>query len=161
MADDPIVPYDCVGDQQKQEKIEADVVDLAGVRIQWGVPKNRHDRCEHKRVMYDQQDRRVWCQDCERTIDSFDAPMMMVRHFRSMNSEATHKLRQAREVLGKTARLRATKELDKIWTGNVMAVQCPHCKAGLLPEDFANGASAAWSRELELAERKRRKPQGT
>lgn len=53
------------------------------------------------------------------------------------------------------ARLRAVKALDKAWSGKTMAVPCPHCDGGLLPEDFVTIRSAT-SRDLELARRRRK-----
>ena len=32
----------------------------------------------------------------------------------------------------------ACKELEKVWRSKRMIPQCPHCKTGLLPEDFAS-----------------------
>jgi len=136
------------------------VIDLAEVRIRWGrstVPFNQ--KCEHKNLTYNNTERRVWCDDCSRTIDNYDALMVVVNHFDKMDQEARRRYRDATEAFNKSARLRATKELDRVWSGNVMAVACPHCKKGLLPEDFAGGASACWSRELEIAERKKRTEQ--
>lgn len=130
------------------------IIDLAGVRIQWGRTKTKYrERCEHKSMVYDQGERRVWCEDCSRTIDNFDALMVLVRHFSKMLAEAKSKIYKANEHFGKSARLRATKALDRIWSGRTMAVQCPHCKKGLLPDDFADGAAACWAKELEIAAR--------
>lgn len=63
------------------------------------------------------------------------------------------------EIIDLAARLRAVKALDKAWSGNVMAVDCPHCRWGLLPEDFVTGGIGQQSRELETARRARRREQ--
>ncbi len=145
-SDDPIVPVE-----------DHRVIDLAGVRLQRGRPATPpHKRCQHHRMAYCTAERRVWCEDCKRTLDPFDALMVVVSKFGEMESEARGKLAQANDALGKTARLRATKALDRVWSGNAMAVACPHCKGGLLPEDFADGASSAWSRNLEIAARRKK-----
>lgn len=49
------------------------------------------------------------------------------------------------------------KELDRAWHKGAYAVACPHCRGGLLPEDFADSGLALISREMEEARRKRGK----
>lgn len=132
------------------------VVDLDKVRIRLGRTPYRVKNCEHKALIYSPSERRVWCENCERTIDNFDAFLIFTRHFERMESEARHKLTTAQEALNSAARLRATKALDRMWAGGKMAPCCPHCHAGLLAEDFANGVGAAMSKELVLAGRRRK-----
>lgn len=144
VGDDPLEPMD--NDYRP-------VIDLASVRIRLGKTSAKVKPCEHKHLTYSQHERRVWCDDCERSIDAFDAFVMMCRYLSDMISEANGKMHKADEALRHTARLRATKALDKVWSGRTMAVACPHCNGGLLPEDFAGGAKSAWSRSLEIAKR--------
>lgn len=150
MSDEPLEPCDL------GKPFIADVIDLEGVRIAWGRnTKPAGQRCKHRNMVYSSDEKRVWCQDCQRTIENWDAFMVLVENFRSMERTARAKLAEADEAMKATARLRATKALDKVWSGNVMAVACPHCRGGLLPEDFVNGGSAAWARDLELARRRK------
>jgi hypothetical protein len=134
-----------------------ELIDLAGVRIQRGTPKYNPNQCKHKNILYqsNSKERRIWCSDCERDIDPFEAFMMLSEHLEEMLSDAKSMRRQAFDALKNTARLRATKALDQAWSGNVMAVACPHCHGGLLPEDFTNGGHQT-SREIEIARRKRK-----
>lgn len=134
------------------------VVDLDSVRIRTGRTPFRMKTCQHKRMIYNQTERRIWCEDCERTIDNFDAFQTLTRHFEAMERDARHKLSTAQEALAGSARLRATKELDRIWSGRRMAPCCPHCNGGLIPEDFAGGVRSTTSLEFEIAKRKRPKP---
>lgn len=152
MADDPpIVPL------HSYERLPGNVVDLAGFRIRAGNSTVRYGKeCQHKNLTYAQSERRVWCDDCSRTIDNFDALMVIAKSLGGMIAEAQSMHHKAQEALASTARLRATKVLDKAWSGNTYAVDCPHCRRGLLPEDFANGAGSWRSRELEIAARKKR-----
>lgn len=136
------------------------VVDFAQVRIERGMPPIKAKVCEHKSLLYSQSERRVWCRDCERTVDGFDAFKTVVGQWEEMARDLHRKQVAVNDALNQTARLRATKALDKVWSGNVMAVACPHCKGGLLPEDFVSGARSAWARELELAHRARPAPTG-
>lgn len=144
MTDDPLTPF-------------GQLIDLAGVRMQRGYSKPSGPRCKHLNLRYctEKGERRVWCADCERDIDPFDALLVLADHFHEMLSAAHDMRREAAEALKQTARLRATKALDKAWSGRVMAVDCPHCRRGLLPEDFVTGGFGRQSRELELARRAR------
>lgn len=134
------------------------VVDLDSVRIRTGRTPRGLKTCQHKHMIYNQTERRIWCEDCERTIDNFDAFQTFTRHFKAMEREAGHKLRIAQEALAGAARLRATKELDRLWSGRRMAPCCPHCNRGLIPEDFADGVRSTTSLEFEIARRKIHRP---
>lgn len=136
------------------------VIDLAEVRIRFGVSDRKVGRpCEHKAMVYSATERRVWCEDCERTIDSFDAFHTLTKHFHAMECAAKHKLETARRAEALTINLRAAKVFDKAWRGNQMAVSCPHCSTGLLPEDFISGGSQV-SAEIERARRARKAAEG-
>lgn len=130
----------------------AEVIDLSGVRVRLGRTSYKIKKCEHKKLIYCQSERRIWCEDCDRTIDSFDGFMTLTNHFAGMLSQAKSLTAKAVEAMKSTARLRATKELDRIW-GRSMAPCCPNCKHGLLPEDFADGAAGTYSAEFVRASR--------
>lgn len=151
MSDDiPLEPDDTA------RPFGATVIDLGEVRIAWGRTKLRAGKkCEHRTLVYSTEEKRVWCEDCKRTVENWDALMMVVKYFRAMEDAARSKNAKADEALKSTARLRATKALDKAWSGNVYAVACPHCRGGLLPEDFADGARSMTSREIEIRRRQK------
>lgn len=132
----------------------AAVIDLAEVRIRFGITDRKAGRpCEHRQLIYSQSERRVWCEGCERTIDSFDAFMTITHHFQAMERAVRSKLERAKAALEATVTRRAAKVIDRAWSGNQMAIQCPRCRAALLPEDFADGC-AQTSAEIERARRK-------
>ncbi|NFV79979.1 hypothetical protein [Magnetospirillum aberrantis] len=134
----------------------AEVINLADVRVQFGRPRYPGGRvCDHRSMFYNVEDRRVWCRDCEKTIDGFDAFLVLVKHFAAMERAARHKLDQAAAAEKAHLGRRAAKELDHAWSGRQMAVACPHCRGGLLPEDFTERGISATSREIELARRNR------
>jgi uncharacterized protein (DUF983 family) len=148
-TDDEIVPLD--GD-----RLPDGVVDLAGFRITRGTSKRvPWERCKHRKLIYDRQDRRVRCEDCNRDLDAFDALMVMVDGFGEMMGEVRRKQAAAREATAHSVVSRAAKAVDKLWRGQRMAPCCPHCSRGLLPEDFAGGVSSAVGREYEIARRQR------
>lgn len=135
----------------------ATVIDLAEVRIRFGISDRKAGApCEHKRMIYSVSERRVWCEDCDRTIDSFDGFMSIVTHFQAMTSAWKDKVRKADEALKAVIGRRAAKIIDKAWSGNEMAICCPHCRTGLLPEDFLSGGGSQVSAEIERARRARK-----
>jgi hypothetical protein len=151
MTDEPIIP------REDATPYSAVVIDLAGIRIQWGMPKYKPGgACPHRSLTYSQNERRVWCRDCERTIDNFDAFMVFVHGFQDMERDAKTKIEKADDALKATINRRAAKQIDRAWSGHGMAILCPHCDGGLLPEDFVNGG-AECSRDIELARRARAK----
>lgn len=152
MSNEPIDPP--LVAREDAQPFRAEVIDLDGIRIRWGRPIPGARKCEHKHMVYCQDERRVWCENCKRTIDNFDALMVVVYHLENMQREANAKLRAAEEAARHAARLRAVKALDRAWSGNVAAVGCPHCGGGLLPEDFVNGGFSSTSREIEIARRR-------
>jgi hypothetical protein len=148
-ADDPI------DEAATQGCYDHVVVDLDKVRVALGWPRTpRHRRCKHQSMVYSTEQRRVWCKDCESTIETFDAWLVLIRNFEGMMRDVRGKLAKASAALSAVVIRRAAKEIDRTW-GQKMAPCCPHCRRGLLPEDFANGASSATSAEFERARRKR------
>ena len=129
------------------------VIDFGGVRIAHGMRRYLHRRCEHKQLIYSRDERRIWCEECERTIEAFDAFMTVADHFHKMQRAANAELARATEASKAHLVRRAAKELDRVW-GRKMAASCPHCKKGILPEDGL-GRMSSISREMELARRKR------
>lgn len=77
--------------------------------------------------------------------------MALVYEFAGMVREA-ERIKQEAEA-ARTANIHriAAKNLEKVW--HSYAASCPHCKKGLLPEDFQHVGSM--SRELEIMRRKK------
>lgn len=130
----------------------ASVISLADVRVSrgWSRPSKV---CEHKSLVYSSKDRRIECKDCDQPVEAFDAFMTLVRHFDSMEAAARLREQKTSEALGAVIIRRAAKALDRAW-GRKMAPCCPHCLAGLLPEDFDTIGSMVGA-ELERARRRR------
>jgi hypothetical protein len=91
----------------------SEVVDLASVRIRLRRTLFKAKVCEHRPLIYSPTERRVWCEDCERTIDDFDAFVIFTRKFEDMLREARHKMQVADEAMKSSVRRRATKQLDR------------------------------------------------
>lgn len=128
------------------------VVDFASYRVRAGRTPFTARKCEHNSVLYCTRERRVWCDDCKSSIDAFDAFLNIVRHFEEIVAEIRAAKRMAEEALRSVIVRRAAKEIDRTW-GAKMAPCCPHCRRGLLPQDFADGMSAV-GRDYEEAARR-------
>lgn len=154
MTDDDLPkPFDVpLEHDQGSQPFGSPIVDFAGVRVAHGLRKYHHRTCEHKSLVYNPSERRIWCESCERTIEAFDAFMMVVRNFQDMVRAAEHERQLAREALGMHLVRRAAKAIDRVW-GHKMAPACPHCRKGLLPHDMLSCGSV--SMEIEVARRKR------
>jgi hypothetical protein len=126
------------------------VIDFGAVQVARGYTRTKNP-CAHKRLTYDVKDRRIWCSDCESTVEGFDAFMTLVRHAEEWEQRAQVKMDKAREAEAATIVSRAAKEVDRIWRGRLHVPACPHCKQGLFPENFANGVSTVLGREYALA----------
>ena len=137
------------------------VIDLAERRIVEGKRKRGVEKCGHKRIIYSRADRTVWCEDCERNIDGFDAFLIYTDHLHKMQGELLRLVAAVEDEKKSTLISRAAKALDRAWRGKPVAVPCPHCRGGLLPEDFADGEFGFSSRDIELARRKKTPPVDT
>ena len=130
----------------------ASVISLADVRVSrgWSRPSKV---CEHKSLVYSSKDRRIECKDCDQPVEAFDAFMTLVRHFDSMEAAARLREHQTKEAEAAVIVRKAAKAMDKAWSRK-MAPCCPHCRTGLLPEDFDSIGSMVGA-ELERARRRR------
>jgi hypothetical protein len=128
-------------------------ISLSDVRIARGLPALGRKPCDHHQLIYNPETREIWCKSCSRMIDGFDAFHMLVKRFHDLVAAADSRMAAAREAGAAVLVRRAAKQLDRDWGGK-MAPSCPHCRGGLLPEDFEHRRSAT-SREFELARRKR------
>lgn len=146
----PLEPLEAAG------AYDAPVVDLAGYRVRSGrTPwKAEKDRCKHTKVIYSTTERRVWCEACQSPVDAFDGLMTVVHHFEDMEREARRRIREAEDGARAVIVRRGAKEIDRSW-GHKMAPCCPHCRRGLMPQDFANGAGSSVGFEYESARRQR------
>jgi len=135
------------------------VVDIGDIRVARGMSRRPPSSCRHRQLHYDQQERRVWCADCEHNLEPFDALMVIVEQFHV----AERNLHQRNETLvqAETEKLRtlAARQLDLVWRKRSMVPACPTCGNGLFPEDFKDGVMASLGREYAEAMRRRRKQQ--
>ena len=73
--DPPIAPLDYVSG--------VTVVNIGDVRVARGMSRRHHSSCPHIQLIYDQNERRIWCNDCERDVEAFDAFRGLVERYSS------------------------------------------------------------------------------
>lgn len=149
MSDEPII------DQEWLSGLT--VVDIGDIRVSRGLTRRPHSSCSHRRLAYDRQERRVWCKDCEKDVDAFDAFESIAVQCHKAYADINTRYRKLEEAEQFQARSRAVKALDKVWMSRNMVPACPSCGNGLLPEDFADGVKTRLGRDY--AEARRRKVQ--
>jgi hypothetical protein len=143
--DPPIDPQDYI--------YGAKVVDIGDARVFRGRSRRAASSCKHRKMHYDQTERRIWCPDCETDIPAFDAFIVLVDQFATEQERLTKMRHELESAMKFQARSLAVKALDEVWRGRNMAPCCPHCKAGLLPEDFAKGVGQQVGRDYEMRRR--------
>lgn len=117
------------------------VVDIGDIRVARGKSRRPATSCRHLSMVYDQSERRIWCEDCEQNVEPFDALMIISNHIDGAHKKAERLLKEAQEASEFALRSRAAKEIDRQWRRKKMVPACPHCHAGIWPEDaFRMGA---------------------
>lgn len=147
--DPPIVPQEFVGG--------VTVVDIGDIRVARGFSRRSHSSCPHARVVYDKAERRIWCRDCERDVEPFDAYTQLIEQYHRAYDELTTRQAQLVEAEAFQVRTLAAKAMDEAWRSRSTVPACPHCHQGLFPEHFKNGAGKV-GREFALARLGKLKP---
>lgn len=146
MIDDhPIEPQDFVSGVK--------VVDIGDIRVSRGLSRHRYESCQHKNTVYDEKERRIYCQDCEKGIHPFDAFVKIVKWHAQAVAKINSERKQVEESLEFSIRSRAAKNIDIEWRAKNTCPACPSCSEALLPEDFADGVKMTVGKEF--ARRKR------
>lgn len=130
------------------------VVDIGDVRVSRGLTRRGREACKHKALSYDNVERRIWCRDCERDVEGFDAFVILAEAFDNAAKKLESRQRAIKEAEERTLRRRAAKVLDEAWSSRSMAPVCPHCSEGLLPEDVVGGVGMV---NCEMIRRRRAK----
>jgi Zn finger protein HypA/HybF involved in hydrogenase expression len=130
------------------------VVQIEDLRVARGMTRRPASSCRHKKLVYDEKERRVWCSDCEAEVEPFDAFVGIVEVFSGGMSSLQRRRRELDEAEKFQMRSRAAKVMDEAWRSTKMAPLCPHCNTAILPEDVAGGV-ASTSKALVSAARKR------
>lgn len=150
MSDVPVEPQDYL--------YGVKVVDIGDLRVARGMTRRPASSCLHRRQVYDDKERRIWCSDCESEVEPFDAYMRLVEQMDGHIKSLQRREQQIKDAELHAARSRAVKVLDEVWRSKTMAPLCPHCREAILPEDVAGGVASA---SKPLVMRKRQNQQST
>lgn len=98
------------------------------------------EKCKHLKPIIDREGQTIVCSDCNLQLEAFwvlERALVDLRSVRKSLESSRESLIKEREEFDKKHRyLNVIKEVERAWRGpNKMAVCCPHCKAGILPED--------------------------
>lgn len=151
--DPPIKPQNYLGGVR--------VVDFGEARIQRGLTRRPQSTCEHHSLLYDDRERRIWCSDCETTVEAFDAFSILVENHIATTKHFDRMREEAKAASEHVFHLIAARNVEKAWRGRTMAIDCPHCSRGLLPEDFYHSVGRQRSAEIERQRRKNEKKEET
>lgn len=127
------------------------VVDIGDARIKRGKSRRPIGTCAHKNMHYDQEERRVWCADCESNIEAFDAFTILVENFDRQIKRLQDRESKIIEAEATTLVSRAARVMDAEWRKHKTAPLCPHCSTALLPQDILRGLKVR-ARTLTIAE---------
>lgn len=144
--DAPIIPQEFVGG--------VTVVDIGDIRVARGLSRRPFRGCHHWALTYDERERRIWCNDCETTIDAFDGFLSLVSQFDRAAKNAKAAAAEIADAKAHNLVKIAAKKMDDHWRKRRTIPTCPHCHAGLMPEDASK--MGRMSRELEMARRARK-----
>jgi hypothetical protein len=71
--------------------------------------------CTRRKLVYDFQERRVWCQDCEQAVEPFDAFVILVEHFAAAERSLTQRRVAIAEAEAERLVLLAARQIDQEW----------------------------------------------
>lgn len=113
----------------------------------------KDDRCSHKKLILNQHGDYVECADCGKQVSAFWVLERFVYIWKDAWRDIKNVRKQLTELSEEKQYLKVLKELDRAWRGkNKMAVFCPHCDKGILPEDGLGNSKC--SAIIELQRRK-------
>lgn len=131
------------------------VVQIEDLRVARGLTRRPTSSCRHQKLVYDHNERRIWCSDCETEVEAFDAFESLVSMFSAAADRIKRRQTELAEAEQFQVRGRAAKVMDEAWRSTKTAPLCPHCNAAILPEDVAGGV-AKTSKAIVIAARKRK-----
>jgi hypothetical protein len=110
----------------------------------------RDQACRHLHLEMDDHGETVQCVDCRVYV----TPYWALRHLLDRLQEGFSRLHDERQQAAwerkKLIRRVAARKIEAAWNGG-MVPTCPHCDAGILPEDGFGGDQV--SKELEMQRR--------
>ena len=135
------------------------VVNIGDYRVSRGMTRRPFSGCPHRTMSYDTNERRIWCRDCERDVEPFDAFSGLCQEYHEAFAKLQKRFRELEEAEKFQIRSLAAKAIDKAWRKRNMVPACPHCRGGLFPEHFKDGCLTMLGRDYASTLLKRKDPQ--
>lgn len=148
MSDVPIIPVRWVAG--------LNVVDIGDLRVARGKARRPYTACKHLQLVYDAQERRIFCTDCEADIHAFDAFTSIVERYSGALDRLSEREAQVNQAETFAVRSRAAKAMDEAWRSRTKYPCCPHCRRGISPHDVATRLAMV-GQEIENARRRKKK----
>lgn len=128
------------------EGSEGNVIQFADLEIRRVVKD--FSLCQHKRLLFSTKEQTVECKDCKANISPFSAFLSLVEQhqeaYASIRRERDKDISDAERLL-----LRATRLVDEAWRSRNLVPTCPHCYAGISPEDRFGGSAISKGMDSE------------
>lgn len=111
------------------------VVDFADMAFRLRGQRPLETHCEHKHLTLDDNGEVVTCEDCQKQVSAYWALRRMSVMWASHAQEVRRTVAKVHEDQKATFHLRAAKVVERAWRHRKTVPICPHCQAGILPED--------------------------
>ena len=110
--------------------------------------------CDHQNIVVYSNDEIVKCRDCDLQLTPFFALKQLIGRWQDICVHLRRRETTIKQHEDSQVALRAAKKVEKVWRKhNRMAVLCPHCREGILPDDGLGDHTMA--AEIALARRNR------
>lgn len=133
------------------------VIDIGDLRVARGLTRRPRSSCAHRHQVFDSQERRIYCTDCESTVDPFDAFVGLVSQLDSALKDLNRRRDKIKAAEAHTLVSRAAKAMDQQWRRRDSVPCCPYCDTPLFPEDVLARRLRTQSKTLAAAARKKSK----
>src|SRR3954471_13728802 len=105
------------------------VVDIGDIRVARGLSRRPSSSCKHMQLNYDSIERRIWCADCEKNIEAFDAFEQIVGQFTAASRKIDLRVSQLKEAENFQVRTLAARNIDLAWRSRNKVPACPSCRS--------------------------------
>lgn len=102
------------------------VIALSDFLSRAGWKRKKNTECQHAQFELDESETRVYCGKCGDPIEAFRALKLLAVEFERIDHAVARLRAEIEELSAWNPWLRAVRELERIWRGN-MRPCCPHC----------------------------------
>ncbi|TCM17251.1 hypothetical protein EDF56_106367 [Novosphingobium sp. PhB165] len=130
------------------------IIDIGDLRVARGMSRRPVSACKHRPMVYDRNERRIWCKDCETDVEPFDAFLLICEQIDHAVADIKRRQQQVDEAVAHNITRIAARQMDQHFRSRKYVPACPHCHQGIFPEDVPNMGTVG--REWEEARRARK-----